>query len=148
MKMIKYKNVINILFVLSIVLAIYILNKVVICPLLLRKYDLFAQKVNNIEDYSYSLNCANQYLRLAREDYLNIKYYLHSDNEDKQKKYSLYLEEKYTHDIDVINIKKALGGIYIIYYKDEEENTVRLVLSVNKLTKRIQVLYDQLYSNM
>lgn len=141
-----FRIVINILFIVCVIVFINILYRYFIEKNIYKNIDFLTFSIKDIKDYNVVKNCTENYLFACKYGDYNVGYFLHNKNEEKNKKYSEYLSKE-TINIEIINAKKSIGKLYVVYYKINSQSDVvnRIVFKING--KKYQVLYDSMYES-
>lgn len=144
----RYFNIIiNILFVILIVVVLNLMYKYFIEKNVYKNMDFLTFSINKMEDYNMAKNCTENYLFNSKYDYYNVGYFLHNDNKEKNKKYGEYLSNQ-SIAIELTNVKKSIGNVYVVYYKinSETDKINRIVFKTGG--NKYQVLYDSIYESL
>lgn len=141
--------ILNIIFIVCIVIAIYILYISFIEKNVYKNSDFLSTQINKSEDYELAFNCVNKYIVKSSVNKRFIKFFLKYDDNEKSVKYNQKLQETYR-DVSIIDIKKGINNVYIIYCKQNSEvqEINRIVIKVNKISNKFQVLSDRIYESI
>ncbi len=136
-----------IIVVLTLILFINIFLNF-ICPMIYKKSDFISSEIKDYKDYFLIEESISYYLFTSSQDSNLLKNYLHSNNTEKNKKYSEKLDNTLKL-IYIIKVKKGLNNIYIAYYKiNNTSEESKIVLQVDNKKNTYKILYDSIYESV